>query len=73
VIAGISADDEHLARASGGHVQEPVLLGLWFVGFVPTLGGQLREGSIAATKVAAGVAAARSAGSALTPPPVPVG
>jgi hypothetical protein len=28
---------------------------------VPTLGGQLREGSIAAAKVAAGVAAARSA------------
>jgi putative flavoprotein involved in K+ transport len=52
---------------------EPVLPGLWFVGFVPTLGGQLREGSIAATKVAAGVAAARSAGSAPAPPPVPVG
>ena len=31
---------------------EPVLPGLWFVGFVPTLGGQLREGSIAARKVA---------------------
>jgi len=40
---------------------EPALPGLWFVGFVPTLGGQLREGSIAAAKVAAGVAAARSA------------
>ncbi len=53
---------------------EPVLPGLWFVGFVPTLGGQLREGSIAAAKVAAGVvAAARGAKSALTPPPVPVG
>ena len=39
----------------------PALPGLWFVGFVPTLGGQLREGSIAAAKVAAGVAAARSA------------
>jgi putative flavoprotein involved in K+ transport len=38
---------------------EPVLPGLWFVGFVPTLGGQLREGSIAARKVALGVAAAR--------------
>ena len=38
---------------------EPVLPGLWFVGFVPTLGGQLREGSIAARKVAQGVAAAR--------------
>jgi putative flavoprotein involved in K+ transport len=38
---------------------EPVLPGLWFIGFVPTLGGQLREGSIAAAKVAEGVAAAR--------------
>jgi putative flavoprotein involved in K+ transport len=36
---------------------EPVLPGLWFVGFVPTLGGQLREGSIAARTVAAAVAA----------------
>ena len=36
---------------------EPALPGLWFVGFVPTLGGQLREGSRAARKVAAGVAA----------------
>jgi cation diffusion facilitator CzcD-associated flavoprotein CzcO len=36
---------------------EPVLPGLWFVGFVPTLGGQLREGSIAARKVAAALAA----------------
>jgi putative flavoprotein involved in K+ transport len=36
---------------------EPVLPGLWFVGFVPTLGGQLREGSIAASKVAAAVVA----------------
>ena len=35
---------------------EPALPGLWFVGFMPTLGGQLREGSIAARKVAAGVA-----------------
>jgi putative flavoprotein involved in K+ transport len=52
---------------------EPALPGLWFVGFVPTLGGQLREGSRAAAKVAAGVAAARSAGGALTPPPLPVG
>jgi putative flavoprotein involved in K+ transport len=52
---------------------EPVLPGLWFVGFTPTLGGQLREGSIAAAKVAANVAAARGAGSALVPPPVPVG
>ncbi len=39
---------------------EPALPGLWFLGFVPTLGGQLREGSIAAARVAAGVAAARS-------------
>lgn len=38
---------------------EPVLPGLWFVGFVPTLGGQLREGSIAARKVADAVAASR--------------
>jgi putative flavoprotein involved in K+ transport len=37
---------------------EPALPGLWFVGFVPTLGGQLREGSIAARRVAAAVAAA---------------
>lgn len=36
---------------------EPVAPGLWFVGFVPTLGGQLREGSIAARKVAASVSA----------------
>jgi hypothetical protein len=34
---------------------EPALPGLWFVGFTPTLGGQLREGSIAARKVAAGI------------------
>ena len=38
---------------------EPALPGLWFVGFVPTLGGQLREGSIAARKVADAVAASR--------------
>ena len=36
---------------------EPVLPGLWFVGFVPTLGGQLRDGSKAAAKVAAAVIA----------------
>jgi putative flavoprotein involved in K+ transport len=36
---------------------QPVLPGLWFVGFTPTLGGQLREGSIAARKVAAAVTA----------------
>jgi putative flavoprotein involved in K+ transport len=35
------------------------LPGLWFVGMKPTLGGQLREGSIAARNVAAAVAAAR--------------
>jgi putative flavoprotein involved in K+ transport len=51
---------------------EPALPGLWFVGFTPTLGGQLREGSIAARKVAAGVAAARGQGSRRAPP-VPVG
>jgi putative flavoprotein involved in K+ transport len=50
----------------------PVLPGLWFVGFVPTLGGQLREGSIAAGKVAEAVAAARRAPSAVAPP-VPAG
>jgi putative flavoprotein involved in K+ transport len=38
---------------------EPVLPGLWFVGFTPTLGGQLREGSIAARKVAAAVVASQ--------------
>lgn len=37
---------------------EPALPGLWFVGFTPTLGGQLREGSIAARRVAAAVAGA---------------
>jgi putative flavoprotein involved in K+ transport len=31
---------------------EPALPGLWFIGFRPTLGGQLREGSIAARVVA---------------------
>jgi hypothetical protein len=49
-----------------------VLPGLWFVGFTPTLGGQLREGSIAACKVAEAVAAARRAPSAVAPP-VPAG
>jgi hypothetical protein len=34
---------------------EPALPGLWFVGFTPTLGGQLREGSVAARKVAAAI------------------
>jgi putative flavoprotein involved in K+ transport len=37
---------------------EPVLPGLWFVGFVPTLGGQLHDGSAAARRVAAAVASA---------------
>jgi len=36
---------------------EPALPGLWFVGFTPTLGGQLREGSIAARRVADALAA----------------
>lgn len=36
---------------------EPVLPGLWFVGFTPTLGGQLREGSLAARAVAAALTA----------------
>jgi putative flavoprotein involved in K+ transport len=36
---------------------EAALPGLWFVGFTPTLGGQLREGSIAARKVAESIAA----------------
>ena len=40
----------------------PALPGLWFVGFKPTLGGQLREGSIAARNVAAAVTAARRSG-----------
>jgi hypothetical protein len=48
------------------------LPGLWFVGFTPTLGGQLREGSIAARKVAEQISAARTAGSTVAPP-VPVG
>jgi putative flavoprotein involved in K+ transport len=39
---------------------EPCLPGLWFVGFTPTLGGQLREGSIAARTVAAAITAAPS-------------
>ena len=38
---------------------DPALPGLWFVGFTPTLGGQLREGSIAARRVAAAIAATR--------------
>ena len=35
----------------------PALPGLWFLGFRPTLGGQLREGSIAATALAAAIVA----------------
>jgi putative flavoprotein involved in K+ transport len=50
----------------------PALPGLWFVGFTPTLGGQLREGSIAARKVAEQISAARTVGSTVAPP-VPVG
>jgi putative flavoprotein involved in K+ transport len=41
---------------------EPALPGLWFVGFTPTLGGQLREGSLAARRVAAALAAEVSRG-----------
>ncbi len=47
---------------------EPVLPGLWFVGFKPTLGGQLREGSIAARNVAAAVTSARRAVGSLAAP-----
>jgi putative flavoprotein involved in K+ transport len=36
---------------------EPALPGLWFVGFTPTLGGQLREGSFAARNVADSIVA----------------
>jgi len=36
---------------------EPALPGLWFVGFRPTLGGQLREGTIAARNVVKGLVA----------------
>jgi len=35
---------------------EAALPGLWFVGFTPTLGGQLREGSLAARRVATALA-----------------
>jgi len=45
----------------------PALPGLWFVGFTPTLGGQLREGSIAARKVAQSVAAEDRRAPAATP------
>jgi putative flavoprotein involved in K+ transport len=46
---------------------EPAVPGLWFVGFTPTLGGQLREGSIAARKVAQSVAAEDRRAPAATP------
>ncbi len=46
---------------------EPALPGLWFVGFTPTLGGQLREGSLAARKVAQSVAADDRRATAATP------
>jgi len=41
---------------------EPALPGLWFVGFTPTLGGQLREGSLAARRVATALTAELSGG-----------
>jgi cation diffusion facilitator CzcD-associated flavoprotein CzcO len=47
-------NERGLPKAKDG---PPALPGLWFVGFTPTLGGQLREGSIAAARVARGVAA----------------
>jgi putative flavoprotein involved in K+ transport len=47
---------------------EPALPGLWFVGFKPTLGGQLREGSIAARHVAAAVTSARRAEGSIAAP-----
>lgn len=49
----------------------PALPGLWFVGFVPTLGGQLREGSISARKVAAAVAEDRGGRTRTGDPPAP--
>ncbi len=69
--AGLDALVGHLGVLGGRGLPvktdgEPVLPGLWFVGFVPTLGGQLREGSIAARKVAQSVAAAKG-GRAATP------
>jgi hypothetical protein len=50
-------DDRGLPERKDG---EPALPGLWFVGFTPTLGGQLRDGSIAARKVVAALARAAS-------------
>jgi putative flavoprotein involved in K+ transport len=49
---------------------EPALPRLWFVGFKPTLGGQLRDGSIAARHVAAAVTAAHRAGGVVAAPVV---
>ena len=60
-------DARGLPRATDG---EPAQPGLWFVGFKPTLGGQLREGSIAARNVAASVTAARRAVGAVAAPVV---
>lgn len=65
--AGIEALAGHLGvvgpRGLPTHTDgEPALPGLWFVGFTPTLGGQLREGSLAARKVAAALAADRHRG-----------
>lgn len=61
--AGLEALAGHLGVLGPGGLPlktdgEPALPGLWFVGFVPTLGGQLRDGSIAARKVAAAIARA---------------
>jgi putative flavoprotein involved in K+ transport len=58
-------DSRGLPLATDG---EPALPGLWFVGFKPTLGGQLREGSIAARHVAAAVTAAHRAEGAVAAP-----
>jgi putative flavoprotein involved in K+ transport len=58
-------DPRGLPLATDG---EPALPGLWFVGFKPTLGGQLREGSIAARHVAAAVTAAHRAEGAVAAP-----
>jgi putative flavoprotein involved in K+ transport len=62
--AGLDALVGHLGVLNGRGLPNqtdglPALPGLWFVGMKPTLGGQLREGSIAARNVAAAVAAAR--------------
>jgi len=48
----------------------PALPGLWFVGFKPTLGGQLREGGIAARAVAAAVIAGRNAERSVAAPAI---